>query len=152
LGTLYVLAVIALALWILLTLGFVIGILRAVPALRRFDAMVSHVERLLRTSEGRLEPVLDHLEDAADDIRFVTSSLRMDVQNVGRAVERATDSVEDILAMAEERAAEINGLLAVVQEEAEDTFLSTASVLRALRGARRRRGRRESGPSGRRSA
>lgn len=146
-----VLGIIALALWIGLTVGIIFALVRALPALRRFDDMVGRIAKLLGVAEGRLEPVLDHLEDATEDVRFVTASLRMDVENVGRAVERATDSVEEILAMAEERAAEINGLLAVVQEEAEDTFLSTASVLRALRGARRGRGKRRRSSS-RRSA
>lgn len=150
-----VLGIIALAMWIALTVGFIAAIVRALPALRRFDDVVARVNRLLDITEGRLDPVLDRLGDVTDDVHFVTSSLRMDVQNVGRAVDRATGSVEEILAMAEERAAEINGLLAVVQEEAEETFLSTASVLRALRGVRRggrRRERSGGGRSGRRSA
>jgi len=146
-----VLGIIALGLWIVVTVGVMAALVRALPALRRFDGMVRRIDKILGVTEDRLEPVLEHLGDATDDMRFVTSSLRMDVQNVGRAVERATESVEEILAMAEERAAEINGLLAVVQEEAEETFVSTASVLRALRGARRGRGGKR-GSSGRRSA
>jgi methyl-accepting chemotaxis protein len=151
LDVLRVLGIIALGLWIVVTVGVMAALVRALPALRRFDGMVRRIDKILGVTEDRLEPVLEHLGDATDDMRFVTSSLRMDVQNVGRAVERATESVEEILAMAEERAAEINGLLAVVQEEAEETFVSTASVLRALRGARRGRGGKR-GSSGRRSA
>ncbi len=148
-GLLQILGIIALALWILITLGIVAVLVRALPALRRFDGVVGRVNTLLEATEGRLTPILDHLEDVTDDIQFVTASVRTDVQSVGRLMERATDTAEDILDMAEERAAEINGLLEVVQEEAEETFLSTASVLRALRGSGRKRSSRR---SGRRSA
>lgn len=146
--TLHVLATIGLVLWIVLSVAVVVGMALMVPAWRHMYAMMRRFDRMLGASEGKLEPALQNLERVTDDVQYVTASLRTDVQAVGRTVERATESVESVLDMAETRAAELNGLLEIVQEEAEETFLSTASVLRAIRGARRGRGKR----SGRRRA
>lgn len=145
---LHILGIIGLVTWIVLSVGSLVAMALMLPSLKRMFGTMQRLDRVLGAVEGNIEPTLDRLERVTDDVQFVTSSLRMDVQAVGRTVERATDSVESVLEMAEERAAELNGLLEIVQEEAEETFLSTASVLRAIRGARGR----ERGRSGRRPA
>ncbi|HKK08975.1 MAG TPA: hypothetical protein VKA44_08830 [Gemmatimonadota bacterium] len=145
---LYILGIIGLVMWIALVAAILVGLVRLLPTFRRIDRVMDRLDKILGRAEGRVEPTLDRLERVTDDVQFVTGSLRMDVEAVGRTVEHATDSVENVLRMAERRAAELNGLLEVVQEEAEDTFLSTASVLRAIRGARGRERKR----SGRRPA
>jgi len=148
LDALHILGIIGLVTWIVLSVGALISMALVLPALKRMFGTMQRLDRVLEAAEGNIEPTLDRLQRVTDDVQFVTSSLRMDVEAVGRTVERATDSVESVLEMAEERAAELNGLLEIVQEEAEETFLSTASVLRAIRGARGR----ERGRSGRRPA
>ena len=56
---------------------------------------------------------------------------------------RATTSVESMVELAEDRVSEINALLEVAVEEAEETFFSTAAIMRALRlGGRGRKRRR----------
>lgn len=134
--TIGVLTVIALVLWIVLALVFLGGLAYAVPTLRRASALVDRMERVFARTERDMEPVMEHLRRSADNMDYVTSAIRSDVESVGDTVDQAAHSTRRLLRMAEERAVEINGFLEVVQEEAEESFLSTASLLRALRGAR----------------
>ena len=54
-----------------------------------------------------------------------------------------TDSVERMLDVTEDRVSEVNALVTVAIEEAEDTFLSTAGILRAIGGRDVRKKRRD---------
>lgn len=138
-----VLTAIALILWIVVCLVVVGGLIYALPTLRSFSTLLQRMERVFARTEQDMEPVMEHLQNSADNMDYVTSAIRSDVEAVGDTVEQASRSTRRLLRMAEERATEINGFLEVVQEEAEDTFLSTASLLRALRGAgSREKGRR----------
>ena len=138
------LTVIGLVLWIALSLALLVGLFLAVPAFRRINRVLNRLDRVLERADREMDPTLEHLRRAADNADYITSAVRTDVEAVGDTVERAAESTRRMLEMAEERAVEINGFLEVVQEEAEETFLSTASLLRALRGGGRggsRRGR-----------
>lgn len=135
-GTLNVLGIIGLVLWVLVSLALLGSLAYALPVVRRLRRTLSRVDRLLDKSEPRIEPILTHLERSADNTDYITSAIRSDVESIGRTVEHASRSTRRMVEMAEERFSEINGFLEVVQEEAEDTFVSTASALRAIRGAR----------------
>ena len=137
-----VLIVVALVLWILVSLALLVGLFWAAPTLRRLSALLRRLDRVLDRTERDLGPVLEHVRRSADDLDYITSAVRTDVEEVGDTVEQATETTRRLLALAEERALEINGFLAVVQEEAEESFYSTASVLRALRSRRGGRGKR----------
>lgn len=147
-----VLGVIALVLWIVLSLALLAGLVLAVPTLRRLRDLLARLDDTLKRSEGRLEPVMENLRRSADDVGYVTAVLRSDVEAMGDTVQQAAETTRRMLAMAEERATEIHGFLDVVQEEAEETFLSTASLLRALRAGRGTSGRARGERGDRRSA
>lgn len=131
----------ALVLWILLCLLLIASLVTALPTLRRLASLLRRTDRFLEQTEREIGPVLDHLRRSADDLDYITSAVRSDVESVGDTVEQATRTTRTLLELAEARAVEINGFLEVVQEEAEESFYSTASVLRALRskGGRERR-------------
>lgn len=147
-----VLGVIALVLWIVLSLGLIVGLFLAVPTLRRLSDLLARLDESIQRTEGEIEPVLEHLRRSADNVDYVTTVLRSDVETMGDTVEQAAETTRRMLEMAEERASEIHGFLEVVQEEAEETFLSTASLLRALRGGRVGSDAAERERGGRRSA
>jgi predicted PurR-regulated permease PerM len=147
-----VLGVIALVLWIALSLALIVGLFLAVPTLRRLRNLLARLDESLERSEGKIEPVMEHLRRSADNVDYVTTALRSDVETMGDTVEQAADTTLRMLERAEERASEIHGFLEVVQEEAEETFLSTASLLRALRGGGRLSGTAEGDRGERRSA
>jgi hypothetical protein len=78
-----------------------------------------------------------------DQVGTVATSLADDVDRIDRTVIRATSSVEGMIELAEDRVSEINALLEVAVEEAEETFFSTAAIMRALRVGGRGRKRRK---------
>lgn len=100
-------------------------------------------QRIIASTEGlqnQLEPVLRNAERASEDVQAIVSGLRIDASELGRSMRRASQSTAKMIDLAEERVAEVSALLEVVQEEAEETFFSTASLLRGLRVGKRARG------------
>lgn len=135
------LIIVALVLWIVLCIGLITSLIMALPTLRRLASVLHRTDRLLEQTEKEMGPVLEHLRRSSDDLDYITSAVRSDVEAVGDTVERAARTTRTLLELAETRAIEINGFLEVVQEEAEQSFYSTASVLRALRGKGGRKSR-----------
>jgi len=131
-----ILTIISLVLWILIASGIVLGLGSLVPDIRRFLRSAGRVEELMKDVEKRSRPILGQLEQAADNANYIATAVRSDTERVSQSLERATDSLSAIVELAEERAIEISSFLEVVQEEAEETFFSTASLLRGLRASR----------------
>jgi hypothetical protein len=103
--------------------------------------MVGRVHSLVgRLQEGAL-PVLRHGQDVAENVNYITTSVRDDVQRFKGTLNTAQAKLERAARTTEERIGDFNALLEVVQEEAEQIFLSTASTVRGVRaGAERLRG------------
>ena len=136
-----ILTIIGLGLWILLAGGVVLTLATLVPDIRRFIRSAGRMETMMRDLEAHSRPILGQLEQAADNANYIVAAVRSDTERVSHSLERATDSLTAIVELAEERAIEISGFLEVVQEEAEATFFSTASLLRGLRASRLLAGR-----------
>ncbi|MCL7972250.1 MAG: hypothetical protein M8866_09230 [marine benthic group bacterium] len=137
-----ILVILSLILWILLSVTLIIGLLRLLPrlinALRQLESMSDEFLK-------KAVPVLDQSQQLLDQVGGVAASLADDVDRIDRTVIRATSSVESMVELAEDRVSEINALLEVAVEEAEETFFSTAAIMRALRlGGRGRKSRRRS--------
>ena len=126
----------SLVLWIILGLGILLSIVflvpRALSALRQFDEIG---EVLVRRSDS----ILDRTDSLLEATHQITTTLANDVEAVDKTVIRATESIDRMVQLAEERVSDINALLEVAQEEAEETFFSTAAFLRTLRGGRSRK-------------
>lgn len=133
-STYQIFIVIGMALWVVVAVGLLVGLLRLELLIRRTRRPLERTAELLEEARDRLDPVIRNAERASEDVNYIVSSLRADVGEVGSALRRLSRSTERMTAMAEERVAELSGLLEVVQEEAEETFYSTASLLRGLRG------------------
>ncbi|MFO7588922.1 MAG: hypothetical protein R6X22_12775 [Gemmatimonadota bacterium] len=134
-----ILVIIALILWILIGTGILVTLVLVTPRLLRTLAQIDDVSDVM---VNRMLPVLERSDGVVDQVGRLVDAALADMELVDRTVVRATDSVERMLEVAEERVSEVNALLSVAIEEAEDTFLSTAGLLRAVRGGRRR-GRRK---------
>ncbi len=120
---------------IVLYVAVIALVLYAIPAfkelrlwLRGSDTLHSLVKELRPT-----------VENTAENLNYLTAAFRSDADEVGKTVRNATDTANSIIDSARDRSAEINGFLEVVQEEAESTFLNTASLLRGVRATRPRR-------------
>jgi hypothetical protein len=128
-------AIIMLTLVVLIVL-LIVAAVRTRAAGRKFELALQRIYE-------DLQPVIARSKTITDDVSAVTRSIRQDVADVSETVTSANDKVRAALAATEARLAEFNALLNVVQDEAEDLFVSTASAVRGVgRGAAsfRRRG------------
>jgi hypothetical protein len=135
-----VLVIVSLILWVLISSIAIVSVLVLLPrtlnSLRQF-------EQIQEKFDLKVIPVLEQAQGVLDQVGTVTTSLADDVDRVDRTVIRTTESVERMIEVAEDRVSEINALLEVAVEEAEETFFSTAAIMRALRlGGRSRKRRR----------
>jgi hypothetical protein len=135
-----ILVILSLMLWIVLSLVAIVGGLALLP---RVLKGLRDIEEMSDAFLKRAVPVLDQSQQLLDQVGVVATSLVDDVERIDRTVIRATTSVESMVELAEDRVSEINALLEVAVEETEETFFSTAAIMRALRlggrGKRRRR-------------
>ena len=137
-----ILVILSLILWVVLG---VIAIVSALIVLPRFWRGMGKFEELSDEFLKKAVPVLDQSQQLLDQVGVVAASLADDVERIDRTVIRATSSVESMVELAEDRVSEINALLEVAVEEAEETFFSTAAVMRVLRlGGRGKKSRRAS--------
>lgn len=115
-----------------------------VPAAWNFRKSYKRINELLDRVYGDVNPIMRHVSAIADDVNYITTSVRVDVQEVNRTVAAANAKVRAAMDEAEEQLRELRAFLAVVQAEAEDTFVTTASTVRGVRagaealGVRRR--------------
>jgi len=74
-----------------------------------------------------------HASAIADNVNYITTSIRTDVQQVNAAIATAAQRLQQASAITEQRLAEFNALLEVVQQEAESMFVATAATVRGVR-------------------
>jgi len=118
--------VIAVALLVLAVLGAVLFF--------RVNSIIREVQRAAHQSLG---PVSDRARAISDNVEFITQALRSDVEQLHASVGALTDRLHLASERMEERIEEFNALMEVVQGEAEELFLDTASTMRGVReGAR----------------
>jgi len=96
-----------------------------------------------------LGPVSDRARSISDNVEFITQALRTDVERLNASVKALTDRLQLASERMEERIEEFNALMEVVQSEAEDIFIDTASTVRGVRAGARSIG---AAASGRRAA
>lgn len=130
--------VIGLVVWIVVGVALLAAMAYSFPLVRDLHRFLRRGNALMSRLEERVGPVLDRVEKISDDASHISDSLRGDVDRIGEAVDRGSRSARRIARLAENRAAEVDALLEVAQEEAESTFVSTASVLGGVRDLRDR--------------
>lgn len=117
----------------LMTIAVLVLTVALVPAAWNFRKSYKRVSDLLDRVYGDISPIMRHASTVADNLNYVTTSLRADVQQVSQTVASANQRVVLAAQLAERRLEEFNALLDVVQEEAEDSFISAASAVRGMR-------------------
>ena len=128
-----VLARIAEVLRALMTLALLALTVAVVPAAWNFRKSYKKINDLLDRVYADVTPLVRHAHAVADNVDYVTTALRVDMQQVSRTVNTANERLLDAVKQSERRLAEFNALLRVMQEEAEDVFVSTASAVRGVR-------------------
>ena len=103
------------------------------------------VRGMIKRIRGDFDPAIRNLTAASEQAKSISGTLRKNVDELSGTVTQTNDKVRRATEAAEARLAELNALLGVVQREAEDLFVRTASAVRgvqvgagALRAAVRR--------------
>jgi uncharacterized protein YoxC len=120
-----------------------------VPAAWNFRKSYAKISDMMDRIYGDINPIMRHASTIADNVNYITTSVRVDVQKVSQTVASANQRLMSSVELAEERIQELNALLAVVQEEAESAFVSTASTLRGVRTGIHEAFEKEESPDGR---
>lgn len=95
------------------------------------------ISRILREIQlgvrQNLGPVSEKARSISANVEFITQSLRSDVEQLSGSVTAMTERLHLASDRMEERIEDFNVLMEVVQGEAEEIFLDTASTMRGVR-------------------
>jgi uncharacterized protein YoxC len=114
-------------------LVFLVLMLILIPALVKFRKTAEKLDRVLDHVEQSIDPVTKHAAHIADNVDYISTSIRADVQELRKTLLSANSGIREVIESSERRLHELGAVLRVVQEEAEDAFVSTASTIRGLR-------------------
>jgi hypothetical protein len=112
----------------MLALAVVLG-----PAAWSFWRSFRKVRELLDRVYADITPLTRHASNIADNLDYITTSIRNDVQQVNATIAGANRRLSQAVELTETRLNEFNALLQVVQQEAEQAFVSTAAAVRGVR-------------------
>ena len=115
-----------------MTITVIILTVALVPAAWNFRKSYKKISDMLDKIYGDVNPLMRHASAIADNVDYITTSIRVDVQQVSQTVAAVNQRLQDALAGAEDRMKQLNALLDVVQEEAESAFVTTASTIRGV--------------------
>ena len=117
----------------LMTIAILVLTVVLVPAAWNFRSSYKRINELIDRFYGDIGPLVRNANSIADNVNYITTSLRVDVQQFNQTVALANERLTTAVRTAERRLHELDALLKVVQHEAEDAFVSTASTLRGVR-------------------
>lgn len=117
----------------LLTLTMLALAIALIPAAWNFRKSFQKVNHLLERIYGDVTPLMRHASSIADNVEFITTSIRSDVQQINSTITTANRRLQSAVAQTEGRLREFNALLRVVQDEAEQAFVSAAATVRGVR-------------------
>jgi uncharacterized protein YoxC len=115
-----------------MTITVIILTVALVPAAWNFRKSYKKISDMLDKIYGDVNPLMRHASAIADNVDYITTSIRVDVQQVSQTVAGVNQRLQDALEGAEDRMKQLNALLDVVQEEAESAFVATASTIRGV--------------------
>lgn len=116
-----------------LTLTIIALAVAVIPAAWNFRKSYKKVSDMLDKVYGDVNPLMRHASTIADNVDYISTSVRVDIQQVSKTIAAANQSLLKAVQAAEARLNQLNALLEVVQEEAESAFVATASTLRGVR-------------------
>ncbi|HEX8273142.1 MAG TPA: DUF948 domain-containing protein [Longimicrobiaceae bacterium] len=134
---------------IIIALALIAIAIPLIPAAWNSRKFYQKLNQVVERVRDDINPIVRHASAVADNVDYISTSIRADVQLLNQTVASANQRVNRAAAMAEQRVNELNALLQVVQEEAEGLFIETASTVRGVRvGAETFRRFQEDGEAG----
>lgn len=104
-----------------------------IPVAWRLRRTYAKVDHLLERIHDDIAPIMANAHEISDNVNYITTSIRTDVAKLNDTINSANSRLQRAMALSEKRVNEFNALLAIVQQEAEGVFLSTASTVRGVR-------------------
>ena len=117
----------------LMTVAILVLTVALVPAAWNFRKSYKKISDLLDRVYGDVNPIMRQASAIADNVNYITTSVRTDVQQINATIAAANLRLQQAVALTEQRLNEFNALLAVAQLEAESVFVATASTMRGVR-------------------
>lgn len=117
----------------IMTVSLMVLTIALVPAAWNFRKSYKKISDLLDRVYADVFPLVSHASTIADNVNYITTSVRTDIQQVNRTITDANRRLHEAVVLAEQRLAEFEALLEVVQREAEGAFVTTAATVRGVR-------------------
>jgi len=117
----------------LVSIAIIVLTFALVPAAWNFRKSYKKISDLLDRVYADINPITKHAHNIADNVDYISTSIRVDVQQVNRTIASANEKLQQAVAMTEQRLNDFNAFLQVVQSEAEEVFVSSASTLHGMR-------------------
>lgn len=117
----------------LIALGLVAGGIAAIPLAGNLLRTLKNVNQLFAQVGRDIAPIVKHVHAVAENADYISTAARSDVERLQQTIERLNGRLDRAAGRAEERVNDFNALMKVVQEEAEDIFIGTASAVRGVR-------------------
>lgn len=104
-----------------------------IPAAWNIRRTYKKTSAMLSKVQADIAPLVKHAHTIADNVDYLSTAVRSDVGLIHSTLGSANQRLQDAAALTERRMQDFNALLAVVQEEAEGIFVSTAATVRGVR-------------------
>jgi uncharacterized protein YoxC len=117
----------------LVSISLLVLTVALVPAAWNFRKSYKKISDLLDKVYADINPLTKHASAIADNVDYITTSVRVDMQRVNQTIAAANDKLREAVELTEKRMSDFNALLRVAQQEAEETFVSTAAMVRGVR-------------------
>ncbi|MGI8618655.1 MAG: DUF948 domain-containing protein [Gemmatimonadaceae bacterium] len=115
-----------------LTITFLALSAALIPAALNVRKTHKKISDTLDRIYGDINPLMRHASSITDNLDYITTSLRVDVQQVNQTVASANQKLLKAAGLAEERIDELNALLEVAQEEIEAVFIASVSTIKGV--------------------
>jgi uncharacterized protein YoxC len=116
----------------IMTITVIILTVALVPAAWNFRKSYKKISDMLDKIYGDINPLMRHASAIADNVDYISTAIRVDIQQVSQTVAAVNQRLQQAASAAEDRINQLNALLEVVQEEAESAFVTTASTIRGV--------------------
>ena len=115
-----------------MSISIIVLTVALVPAAWNFRKSYKKISDMLDKVYGDINPLMRHASAIADNVDYISTAMRVDVQQVSQTVAAVNQRLQQAVGAAEDRINQLNALLDVVQEEAESAFVTTASTIRGV--------------------
>ncbi len=116
----------------ILTLTFLALSAALIPAALNVRKTHKKISDTLDRIYGDINPLMRHASSVADNLHYISTSIRVDIQQVNQTVASANQKLLKAAELAEDRINELNALLEVAQEEIEAVFVASVATLKGV--------------------